>query len=126
MNPIELAMRRRNVTAFMDADPIDIQLVREVKTRIAGGWTLSTLPPLPPQRIRLVPSKRRYADVHVNTEAGPIDLWPYQLLGDHDMDIQEGDTFTVGAMHFQVRSLEYDNEERVVAACAYFGAEDNA
>lgn len=126
MNPTELIFRRRNVKAFIEADPVDVSFVRVSRVRTpAGGWTEATLPPLPPQRARIVPAKRRYGGQQVNTEAGQVDLYPYQLLGFHDMDIAEDDTFSVNGQDYQVKTIEADREERTVAAINYYGAKDN-
>lgn len=127
MNPVERLMRRRNVTEFIVQDKVEVALVRKTKVRTpAMGWRWETQPPLPPQVVRIVPAKRRYGDVHVNTEAGALDNWPYLMLGDPDMDVQEKDTFTVNGMVFEVQSIEYDREERTVAAITYYGGDDNA
>lgn len=123
MNRAELIFRRRNVRAFIKADPVQVSFVRKVKVKTSsGGWTWEELPPLAPQEGRIVDSKRRYANVQVNTEAGNIDLWPYILLGYHDMDIQENDVFKVDENVYQVKSVKADNQERVVAAVDYYGA----
>ena len=122
MNTVELIFRRRNVRAFIKADLVKVAFVRKVKVPTsAGGWTWQIQPPLAPQEARIVDSKRRYADVHVNTEAGEIDNWPYILLGYHDMDVQENDTFTVNGNTYQVKSVKADNQERTVCAVDFYG-----
>lgn len=122
MNPIELLMRRRNIRAFIQADSRMVSFKRRIKVDTpGGGWKWQDLPPLAPQEIRIVDAKRRYGDVHVNTEAGEIDNWPYILLGYYDMDIQEGDTFSVDGDAYQVKSVKADNQERTVAAVDFYG-----
>jgi len=122
MNPTEVLFRRRNVRAFIKADPVYVSFTRRVKTPSpAGGWTWVDSDPVAPQEGRLVPSKRRYADMTVNTEAGQVVLWPYLLLGYHDMDIQEGDHFVLNGQAYEVKSIEPDREERTVAAVDFFG-----
>lgn len=124
MNATELVFRRRNIRAFIKADPVMVSFIRRLKVPTpAGGWKWGpNLPPLAPQEGRIVDSKRRYADVHVNTEAGPIDLWPYILVGYHDMDIQEEDVFFVNDEKYTVKSIKAERLERIAAALEYHGA----
>lgn len=116
-------MRRRNFRAFLRADMVRVVFTRRVKVDTpGGGWKWGTPQTLAPQEARLVDAKRRYGDVHVNTEAGNIDNWPYLLLGYHDMDVQEGDTFTIDTDKYEVKSVKADNNERTVAAVDYYGS----
>ena len=122
MNPVERLMRRRNMQQYINEDPVDISFIRQIKTETpAGGWTVSDAPPLAPQRGRIIPAKRRYADMHVNTEAGQIALWPYILIGFHNMNIQEDDRFVWLGNTYQVKSIEPDREERTQAAIDFYG-----
>lgn len=125
MNPVELKMRRRVVHAFIHADPVHVILVRATKTvkTPSGGWTTVKQPPLAPQLGRIVPAKRRYGFTGVNTEAGSIPLWPYNLLGLSDMDIQSGDTFVHSGDTYEVKSIEPDREERTVASIDFYGGQ---
>ena len=115
-NRVELLMRRRNVVEFREADELEVVLKRRAKIPSAGGWKWGPETPLAPQRVRIVPAKRRYGDETVNTEQGAIPTWPYVILGEPDMDIQEGDKFTWAGDDYIVKSIEADTEERTVAA----------
>lgn len=123
MNRIELLMRRRNVAAFIDADPVDVVFSRSTKIRTpAGGWVEGPRTPLPsPQRVRIIDSVRRFADTQVNTEAGNITLTAKVLIGFHDMDIKVGDDFTWNNAQWEVKAIKDDREERTVAAIDYYG-----
>jgi len=123
MNRSELVMRRRNVRAFIDADPSDVLLHRITRVATdAGSWTETDPLPLSSlQRVRIMDAKRRYTDPHVNTEAGAIPLSPYIMIGSSTMDIQVDDSFTWLGDHFKVTSIHPDREERTVASIDYFG-----
>jgi hypothetical protein len=123
MNRSELVMRRRNVRAFVDADPVDVVLMRpsaKVRTS-AGGWVEGEPLPLPPQRGRIVQAKRRFASPLVNTEAGEVTELPYILLGFWDMDVEKGDYFDWNNARWEVKSISDDREERTVVAVEYHG-----
>ena len=72
MNHAELVMRRRNVQAFIDADPVLIVITRPGGAELTGtGGTIrgdSTI--LPEQKARIVQAKRRYDNGLINSEAG--------------------------------------------------------
>jgi len=120
----ELVMRRRVVRAFILADAVRVSFTRRTLVETpAGGWVRTKEPtPLAPQVARLVPSKRRYAPPFVNTEEGEIPKWPYILLGYHDMDVQERDTFEIDGKLYEAKSIEPRREERTVVAVDYYSA----
>lgn len=121
----ERIMRRRIVRQYIAEDPVDVAFVRQQKvTTPAGGWKLEDQPPLPPQRARIIPAKRRYGNATVNTESGQILDWPYILVGYHDMNIEPNDKFTWQGHHYQVKSIEPDREERTQAAIDFYGGPD--
>lgn len=115
-NRVELLMRQRNVVEFREADEVEVVLKRREKIPSAGGWKWGPEASLAPQRVRIVPAKRRYSDETVNTEQGAIPTWPYIILGAPDMDIKAGDTFTWDGDLYTVKSVETDREERTMAA----------
>lgn len=122
MNPIELLMRRRNVAAFIDADPVDVVLSRATRVRTpAGGWVEGSRTPLSSQRARIVDSVRRFANTQVNTEAGNIPTTAKVLIGLYNMDIEVGDDFTWNDAQWEVTAVKDTREERTVAAVDYYG-----
>lgn len=125
MNRSELIMRRRNVKAFIDADPTDAIFSRVTRVATAAGsWTESDPIPLPDsQRVRIMDAKRRYTTPFVNTEAGDIPLSPYILIGRHDMDIQPHDTLVWRGTTYKVASVHPDREERTVAGIDNLGGD---
>ena len=110
MNPVELMMRRRNSTAFNEADAIELIITRKnppVKTE-AGGYRPTDQPitTLLPQRARIVHNTRRYKNGLVNAEAGDIPTTDHLLLGSHTLNVEVddefewlGDTYTITGIH---------------------------
>jgi len=122
MNRIELLMRRRNVTAFIDADPVDVVFSRATRVRTpAGGWVEGPRTPLSSQRARIIDSVRRFADTQVNTEAGNIPITAKILIGLYNMDIEVGDDFTLDGAQWEVTAVKDSREERTIAAIDYYG-----
>lgn len=105
---VELMMRRRAVKAFIDADYVMAQFTRDaplVKTA-AGGWTKSGPPQvLLPQKVAIVPGKRRYDHGLINAEAGSIPETEWLLLGLHTLDVAEDDRFSWMGQNYFVKSI---------------------
>jgi len=123
----ELVMSRRQISAMIDADPIQISLTRKVRvTTPAGGWTWGAPITLAPQKCRLIPFSRRQTEFLLNTEAGFIPELPYILLGFHTMDIQRDDTFTWNGDKFQVVTMDIGEPEvKSLYQVDYWGGENN-
>lgn len=123
MNRSELVMRRRNVLAFINADPTDVIFSRVTRVATtAGSWVESDPTPLPSsQRVRITDAKRRFTSPLVNTEAGDIPLSPYILLGKHDLDIRVHDVFSWRGSDYKVIAIHPDREERVMASIDNLG-----
>lgn len=123
MNPVERIVRRRLVRAFIDADAIAVQFAgRVVRTRTeAGGWVTSKGPALPPQTVRIVPSKRRFDNGLVNAEAGEIPHTEWLLLGHHDLDVKVDDEFQWNGAYYKVTGILPNREERTLCSIDYRG-----
>lgn len=96
MNSAELLSRRRNVAAFIDADPVRISFQRaaEPTKSPAGGYRANSSPAsVSPQKARIVHNTRRYKNGLVNSEAGDIPQTDYLLLGSHTLDVKVNDLF---------------------------------
>jgi hypothetical protein len=123
MNRTELVMRRRNVLAFIKADPALVSFVRQLpptKTP-AGGLVRPSPRTLAPQQVRIIHNYRRYTDALVNSEAGEIPDSKYLLLGSHTLDIDENDTFEYMGEHYTVTGIHPFRTESVLAAIDYEG-----
>lgn len=95
MNHAEMLMRRRNVHAFIKADPVNIVIQRlsAPTPSPAGGLVPGTPSNLPPQEARIVLNKRRYNNGVVNAEAGEIPHTDYLLIMEYMRDVQVDDIF---------------------------------
>jgi len=131
MDRVELLMRRRNVAAFIDADPVQITFERRqapVKNPNTGGYVKSSsvTPPLPPQKARIVQNVRRYTAGLVNAEAGDIPHTEYRLLGNHTLDIEVNDKFQWLGENYEVIGIHVAREESVFAAITLLGPDNRA
>lgn len=99
----ELDFMRINTKAFIDADPISLQLKHRQKMRTdAGGYTSSYVNAVGTDIFRLI------AQVDVMTEIQTPDgmqLIPtYVLLGTYDCDMRRWDKFTLNNVEFIIVS----------------------
>jgi hypothetical protein len=125
MNQTEMVMRRRTVSAFIDADKFSLVVTRAlppVKTE-AGGYAPNVQPPtvLPPQRARVVLNRRRYTAGIVNSEAGDIPHTDYLLIGMHTLDLQNEDEFDYRTDHYKVIGIYEARIESTLAAIELLG-----
>lgn len=125
MNRIELMMHRREIAAFIKADPVSVTLTPHQRTKTpSGGWKSEALPPRQPQDVRLVPFKRRLTDVTSNNTAGEVTIVPYELIGNSDVEVARGDTFTWGDEQFKVEWVDIRRDVRVAAGVDYLGGDE--
>jgi len=128
MNHAELVMRRRNVRAFIDADPVLIAVSRKgepIKNEATGG----TLPGVPEvledQVARIVLNKRRYNNGIVNAEAGQIPHTDYLLVAMPDKDFQVNDEFKWLGINYRITGRFESRQESILCSIDLLGA-DNA
>lgn len=120
MDKRALLMLRRNINAFIKADPVELSLNRIQKVDTpAGGWTEESYD-IPPQEFRLVPFKRRLTNQEANTQDGPIPHLSYSIVGRYNVDIEKGDFFDLNGDRWRVVGVEpntdrRDRTDRVVA-----------
>lgn len=128
MNTMELAMRRKNVRAFIDADRFPLVVSRapeRIKNTETGGWIMpSTRTPLPSQRARIVQNVRRYTAGIVNSEAGDIPHTNYLLIGMHTLDLQVTDEFEWLGETYHVVGIFKARRESTLAAIDLLGVEN--
>ena len=121
-------MRRKNVRAFIDADPVYITIIRPgdpVKNPNTGGYLPVVATPLPPQKARIVQNVRRYTDGLVNSEAGDIPDSEYRLIGNYTLDLKINDTFVWLGEHYEVLGIYTARQESVFAAIALRGPDNH-
>lgn len=123
MNRVELIMRRRNVLAFIQADPVAIALVRGGTTQrtTAGGVIRGQGVTLPPQRARIVQAKRRYDNGLINSEAGHIPDTGYLLIGMHTFNVEVDDTFTWLGDHYHISGIHPTRTESKLCSIDFLG-----
>lgn len=128
MDKTELIMRRKNVRAFIDADPVFIDVIRKtppVKNPNTGGYTKGVNETLPTQKARIVQNVRRYTAGLVNAEAGDIPDSEYRLIGNYNLDLKANDTFMWLGEHYTVLGIHTARQESVFAAITLRGPENH-
>lgn len=107
MVDVELLAQRRQVLAFIKAQPLLIRLLRPAMTDTAAGGRIEGDPvELDWQRFRLVPFKRRLTRQTVDTQDGDIPLTEYVLVGAHNADVQTDDYFEYQGRTWRVVGVE--------------------
>ncbi len=113
MGSAELLLRRRNLDAFIRADPVTITFSRPTQVNTGnGGWKPGTPTVLPPQQMRFVPFKRRLSDEIVNTQDGYQMYGEYVLVGRPNIDAEKGDEFDHNGLHYRVKDIEPKSDDR--------------
>lgn len=109
-----LPVFRKNLDAFIRADPIKVALSRQTKVESdAGGFIKGPAQTLELQEFRLVPFKRRLYDYTMNSSSGRIPMEQFALVGRFNVDIERDDEFTIGKNRYRVKSIEpQTNEDR--------------
>lgn len=109
-----LRILRRNLDAFIKADPVDVIFTRptQVQNVSTGGWIKGTPVTLPPQQFRFVPFKRRLSDQTQNTQDGPLRLGDYIIIGKYSVDVEIGDEFGYNARNYRVKDIEPKTDDR--------------
>jgi hypothetical protein len=121
-NPIEILVQRRLTSAYLKAEPIDVVFQRPTMINTpAGGMAQGTPTPIPAQRIRLIPFKRRLVELTRDTPDGNIIKEGYVVMGEPDLDIQAADEFTYNGGHYEVVSIEPNRSYRTIANATYRG-----
>jgi hypothetical protein len=117
-NIIPSVMREQTI-AFIEYRPETVTLTRFPKVSDGmGGVSQGTPSPLSPQQMRLVPAATiaQNAPVRVTT-SGQTVTPSWFLVGEHDADIEIGDTTTVRNHKLEVIFISDLPDERIVAEC---------
>ncbi len=96
MNRAELLMRRKQVVAFVKADPFELIVHRPqpaVKNPLTGGMIKSGDAELLPQEARIVQNVRRFTSGVEHAEAGDIPNSQYRLIATYATDLEPLDKF---------------------------------
>jgi hypothetical protein len=105
---VDIAVKRRNTTAFIDENPVWVQFIRPViNDNNQGGKEQVDSITLLPQKVRLVPeSIRNVSFGGLGSQAGPQTSVSVSMIAEWDADVQRGDYFTVPESNF-VYSVVY-------------------
>jgi hypothetical protein len=117
-NPTEIALRTEQTRAFIDAEPIVLALTRRPWISDgAGGYKRGPVQNIAAQSLRLVSPNtqlplRRTVD---GRDAQPI----YTLIGMPTDNVQNGDTFMVDAVRYEVVFVQPKKLDALRAEVAY-------
>lgn len=104
---IEIALRRKNLTAYIAADPQEIVFTRYPRIDDgAGGWRKGTPVQVGPQTMRLVPYKRRLSSLTDMVTAGEIPNVQYSLVAAYNADVERYDEFELHGEAMKVIGVE--------------------
>lgn len=107
----ELAARRRNLAAFISADPISVEFQRYPQTSDgAGAWVKGPVVVVSAQTCRLIPYKRRLASLSDDVSAGDIPNVQYSLVGYWNMNVERWDEFFYNNAWYKVTGMEPNSE----------------
>jgi len=113
---------RRNTIWFIDDSPSTIRLIPHVQVDRPGGThELVAQKPRAPQTFRLIPVAQNYDDGINHLEGADISKWSYHLIGKHNCEMAEGDTWTWRGIQYRIRSLLPDNNWERRALVTTFG-----
>lgn len=106
-NAFELKIRRQNLVAYINADPVTISLRRYPRIDDGGGgWVKGPVQNIAPQVMRLVPYKRRLSSLTDHTADGDIPNVQYSLVAPVGVDVQRWDEFTLNGAEYKVMGIE--------------------
>lgn len=126
LDQVERIMARRQISALISEDPVDIVLIRsEDIPDGAGGFRTGPPTPLAPQRVTILPFKRRMSELVIATEMGDVIDYPYAVVGMYNLDIKRDDEFTWNGEHFVVHAIDVKTEVRTTAQVDYKGGPKN-
>lgn len=120
-------MQQRQLEAFVDAEEIQVELWRKDRVELAsGGYGWGEPYQLPPQQARLVPFKRRYTQIVVNTQYGDVPELQYILVfPTPNADVKREDWFFYKGARYEVESIdEVSRLVRTAAEVIYKGTEN--
>lgn len=130
MNRAELLARRKNVAAFVKADPIELLIFRPkpaVKNPLTGGKVKAEDEELLPQEARIVQNVRRFTSGVEHAEAGDIPNSQYRLIATYATDLEPLDKFMWQGEWYKVmeHGIHRARIESVYAAIELLGPPNN-
>lgn len=131
MPPVALIMERRQIDAIIKSDSVSVVLMRKTKIPTPdNSYRWSKPEPVykpgtqnDPQRVALIPFKRRLVDMLVNTELGDVETVPYTVVCYPNADILRDDEFEHDGNRFVVKWLDIKKTVRITAGVDYLGGD---
>jgi len=118
----ELRTQRRLTAEFIEADPLELQIMRATRTpNGSGGYKTAAPAPVGGlQRLRLIPlqdgSTERY-------DANGKQVFPqYMLMGPFDADLQRWDYFELNGDRYQIVFINRNRSYQTKGEVAYLGS----
>jgi hypothetical protein len=117
----ELAAQRRLTAMFIEADALEIQLLRPTEQpNGAGGVTKGDPAPVGGlQRMRLIPLSDG-AEERMTADGRAVKPG-YKLLGTHLADMQRGDTFELNGTRYEIVFISENKQYEIKGEAAYLG-----
>ena len=116
----EVRAQRRLTDTFIEADPLEIQLMRSTRTPNGSGGYKTSAPVAVGglQRLRLIPLQDGTTERY---DANGKQVFPqYMLMGPYNADMQRWDTFELAGARYQIVFIVSKNYE-VKGEVAYLG-----
>lgn len=111
-----LLVRRRQIRAFVDQEPLQVVIQRRAQIETPGGGKrLQNLAPLPAQRARLVPAGSIHAETAL-TDEGSVERADYVLVFDRpNADVQKKDELVANGQRYEVVSVDLTHAHKSLA-----------
>lgn len=122
----ERVMSRRIIRQLIRLDSSEVAFTRvEMLDDGEGGVKKGAKRTLDPQKVTIVPFKRRFVDGVLVTDFGQVEGQSRMLLGEVGLDIEKGDTFTWrGGKYTVVEFEDILNDIHTIARVEYSPEED--
>jgi hypothetical protein len=117
---VELSIQRQLTIVFIEADPLELQLRRPVRTADgAGGYVDAMVNVGSLQRLRLI-RQQDQSDEQLTAD-GRMIAPTYVLMGSYLADIQRWDEFELNGERYQILSVAQNRQYEVKGLVAYLG-----
>lgn len=126
MNPYELQMHRRQITALIEANPLPVVLQRRVRVATpGGGYDDHATEDLDEQLFILVETAGRGTlEGTISRGEGELMKADFILIGRHDADIKDSDGYFRNDEHFEVYYVSPYRQIRTAAGIRVWEGEE--
>jgi hypothetical protein len=112
-------MQERATANFVDAKPIMVSFVRTRSGRNErGGYDRNQKVVIPPQKVCILhapPRRRRLENQPPHLSLEEVPFAKDAIMGEKDLDVQLGDEFDVGDIHYKVEYVFNDRTWETIA-----------